>query len=85
MPIFLISAGRWLVGSKLGRIVALVGGAMLALLMARRIGYKAAQDAQEKENLEEYRDVRKRVDEAVRASDGDNATERLSKHGAFRD
>ncbi len=75
------------VTSKVGRIAAIIGAAFAALGFAYLRGRSSAKADQERKNLEEYKDVRKNVDEAVRRSDGDTrpVDERLREHGALRD
>lgn len=77
----------WLINSKFGQAVGAALAILGAALLIYRKGKASQRDAQERENLEEYRNVRQDVDDAVRRSDGDTrpVDERLSKHGALRD
>jgi len=78
--------------SWLGRVLAIAGGAMLAVLLVFSAGKRSQRKKQETANLREHIDVRKKADKAAdetaRDLDGiDDADldERLRKHGALRD
>lgn len=82
-----LAAGRWLMGTRMGRVVTTVSGVALALFLARRSGRKAAEEEQERATLENYADTRKRADQALREAENDltDPDERLEKHGRLRD
>lgn len=77
------AAWSWFIGSKLGRAIAAAGLALLAiggvLLLGRRQGRQAAEQEQEIEDHEAYRDAtetRNRVEDRIRrAGDGTAADE----------
>jgi len=85
--IWLAYITRWLTGSRAGRFVALAGAAILATLGVRRAGYRAAKRDRALDDARAALDIRRRADEAMRRSEGDNrpADERIAKHGRLRD
>lgn len=79
----LASAWRWLAGTQLGRTVALVVGAVAAVLWARwrwrSQGRAEERRRQEREAHEDYRDTRERMD-AADGSSGDVDDDRAWLH-----
>ena len=77
----------WLAGTRAGRLVAAAGAAALGILAIYGKGRRDARAAQERANLENYAETRKRADEALKRAEGDQTDpdERLRKHGRLRD
>ena len=89
---FLFTAFGFLRNSWVGKVVAIAGGALMAVLVVYSAGGRAQKKQQKIKNLEEYIDLRERADETadqtLRDLDGisrDDLTSRLRKHGAIRD
>ena len=73
--------------SRAGRMLGLVGLALLAALGLRRSGYKAAQRDRAVADAESSLDIRHRADAAMRRSEGDPrpVDDRIAQHGRLRD
>ena len=89
---FLFTAFGFLRNSWVGKVVAIAGGALMAVLVVYSAGGRAQKKQQKIKNLEEYIDVRERADKVadktVQDLDGisrDDVHKRLRDHGAFRD
>ena len=89
---FLLTVFSFLRTSWIGRALAIAGGVLLAIVLIFGAGKRRQRDQQERENLEEYIDARRRADKAAdqtaRDFDGisdDDLLRSLRKHNAIRD
>lgn len=73
------------VGSKLGRLVALVLAAGASILLVFKAGQRDQKKQQEVDGLKEYKKSMEKIDEVDVNTDLDSATKRLSKNGGLRD
>jgi len=82
-----IGLWRWLAGTRIGRAVALVGGIALALILARRSGRQAAEQARERADMRAALDIHQRGAAALHAAEQDTrpADAQLTEHGRLRD
>ena len=83
----MLAAFTWLAGTRIGRIVAAAGVAMVGILTVYGKGRRDAQRAEERRRLKDYTETRKRADEALQRAEADKrpADERLEEHGRLRD
>ncbi len=90
---FLLAAFGFLRNSWLGKVLAIAGGVLMAVLLVFSAGGRAQRKKQKIKNLEAYIDLRERADktadQTARDLDGisdDDLDRRLRVHdGAFRD
>ena len=83
----MLSAFAWLAGTRIGRMVAAAGFAMVGILTVYGKGRRDAQRAEERKRLKDYQETRKRADAALARAEADTrpADERLKAHGKLRD
>ena len=73
------------VGSKLGRLVALVLAAGASILLVFKAGQRDQKKQQQVDGLKDYKNKMEAIDEVDVNTDIDSATKRLSKNGGLRD
>ncbi len=73
------------VGSKLGRLVALVLAAGASILLVFKAGQRDQKKQQQVDGLKDYKKKMEAIDEVDVNTDIDSATKRLSKNGGLRD
>lgn len=71
----------WFLTTRLGRWVAMIGGALLALAGAVAWGWTKGKQDEHRKQLEGYRDTRKAMDEVEHGSDPDLARRWLHERG----
>ena len=75
----------WLLGSKVGRLVALALAAGASILLVFNAGKRDQKKQQRVDSLKEYKKNMEKLDEVDVNTDLDSATKRLSKNGGLRD
>lgn len=75
----------WLVSSRLGRALSAIATFLAAILAARAYGRHEGRQAAERRELEDYKQTRKRMDEADTPNDADAADKFLRDRYKQRD
>ena len=73
-----------IVGSRLGKLAAIVLGALGTILLVFNLGKRDQKKHQELRDLKDYKKVREKVDEVPTDLERDDAVDRMRNSGLIR-